>query len=220
MRHILIPALLLSLAAAPACAADAAVSPAPPPPSANPQAQARMQALIDHTPKAAAAFRADAHGRVVHIQSGLKCGPGVEPIALVGLYIAPIGAPGDDVGCDWRGGDAKISAFVTRLGATRIADYTRDAIAALKQRYPDAGEPVPVFAVGNPALGKPTVAAFPITLQGRPYITSICVAEERGWAVKVRATYPPDMRQAALAAATICGFARQDIHDFAPNDGE
>lgn len=216
MRQAFIVLIALALGGA-AFAAQAPVSPAPAPPRANPEAQARMQALIDKTPNAAAAFRADAYGAIVHIQSGMKCTNIVgEGRVLSGLYIAPLIPVGEDVGCDWHSGEVKLSVFVTRLGATPIADYARDTVAAIRALYTVTGAERPVRAFANTAFGPPYAGGVPVTVNGKPFIASWCVAEERGWAVKVRALYPAGDSQAEVSAGTRCSTARQDIHDFTP----
>lgn len=214
MRHALAAALVL-LTTASVFAAEA--PPRPPPPRPNAVAQARMQALIDKTANAAAAFRADAYGDIVHIQSGMKCINIMgEPRVLSGLYIASIVTPGEDVGCDWHYGDVKISVFVTRLGATKIADYARDTATAIGALYPVTGAERPVKAFANPKLGPPFAGGYPVTVNGKAFIASWCIAEERGWAVKVRALYPVGRTEAEISAGLRCGQARQDIHDYAP----
>ena len=201
-------AWVIVLAILAGCASALAAAPEP-----DPARQARAQAIVDETPNGAAAFRANALGAIVHIQSGMTCLLGNDAWPLARLVVTPNVPAGDDVGCDYAARDGKITAFATRLGAQPFDGYVAGVIAAIKQVYPSAGAPEAVMILTEPGISKPHAVGFPVTIDGKRYMTSVWLAEENGWAIEVRATYPAEPRHDPESiAAGMTLLAQKTIH--------
>jgi hypothetical protein len=184
----------------------------------DPTVQAQSQALVDRTAYGRDAFRVDAAGTIIHIQSGMACPHSSALLRLGRLEISTQVPIGDDVTCDYFAPDGgKTTIFATRRGATTRAFYFTDILAAIRQKYPDARPTTGPMVASLPELGKPLAAAFTITKNGRPYVTSVWVSEERDWLIEVRATYPPEPRHDPELLASMYVIAVQkSIHDARP----
>ena len=104
-------------------------------------ASAEADALISSTgaPEMFANVSRDGMVKVLHKASGLVCSyaPGAPNNSLV---VYPGGRQrGDDVGCNADVGPAFITYYATRYGpGYSAADSARDALAAIRNRFPDA----------------------------------------------------------------------------------
>lgn len=195
-------------------AAEPVPAPAPPPASAPappPAGRTRTQALIDTTANGALAFWAVSPDHVVHIQSGMSCGFGRRDKTLVRLFVSPEGKPGDKVGYDYASPDGQVTVFAMRQGEQQTKEVQlAQVVAAISTIYPGAlriDDPVTATAAG---VEEPVRAAFAISLNGTPYITSIWVGAERGWIVEARATFPSARRQDDEFLGSI--YALQALH--------
>ena len=198
MRHLAAAPMvvfLLALIALPAVAAapDGAGQPA------------TAQQLIQAVKGGSTVFRAEPSGAAVHIQSGMVCVPGAQQMRLSGLLVGPIGAIGDDVGCDYIVPDGKITVFATRLGTRTLQAAAVDVARVIKLAFPDAKQIGGPMIASYPGLQTPIAGSWSFTSDGKPSITSVWLGRGGDWLIEVRATYPAGERHdpELLASVTL-----------------
>ena len=184
----------------------------------DPAAQARAQALIDSVENGKSIFRSGELGEVIHIQSGMSCSPGSQKMTLIRVVVTPATTPGDDVACDYQTAGGKTTIFAVRIGANTLEGYAADVLSTLAKLYPDAKPTSGPMILSYPNISTPHARALAIKVDGKPYITSVWISQERGWLVVVRATYPAEPRHdPEFLAAAGSMFAQKSIHDHAPD---
>lgn len=142
--------------------------------------------------------------KVRHKASGLICSFSGDENDRITIYPASPGIPrGDDVGC----GSWVLNTEIT-IYATRYADrYTPeqiigDAIAAIRQRLPDARPHAGGISVASrEGMTAPLAAGFDIDPNGTPRLTLVFVAHQGPWSFKARATGPLEDETVDLLAA-------------------
>ncbi len=179
----------------------------------------RAQALIDATANGGAAFRVHPAGAVLHIQSGMICGLGSQEYPLTSLVVVPGSIPGDDAGCDYENRKWTVTIFATRLGSATFGSHVAGTVSMIARVEPDARETDgPLVAYGEDWLPPDFAKSYAIRRAGRDYVTSVWMGEERGWVVKLRATYPAETRNdsevnlEAVSAAMFL-YIRQTVRD-------
>ncbi|MGE3741506.1 MAG: hypothetical protein AB7I59_18600 [Geminicoccaceae bacterium] len=182
----------------------------------NPAAQARVQELIDATENGAIAFRAGTSGEVIHIQSGMVCLRGDQAMALTHLFVYPGVPVGDDVGCDYVTPEGKLTVFATRRESLTFNSYAAGIFQTIAGIYPTARRIDGPMVMTYEGINQPAAGAFAVEIDGKPYISSVWIAEVRGWFVEVRATYPSEPRHdPEFLAALSMMWAQKSVRDSA-----
>lgn len=137
---------------------------------------------------------------VRHTASGLTCSfYGDETNARLVVFSGL--ARGEDVGCVNDRTDQARTLYATRYpdGVT-AAQAMADAVASIRNRFADA-QPTPA-RLHMRSDGLPEVADrhFLITLREEQWITSVFVAQHRGWTIKLRFTARAVDEDAVMAA--------------------
>ncbi len=156
---------------------------------------------------------------VRHGRSGLVCR--LAPANTNRLVIFPQAARGEDVACDSSDGSENITLYATRYSFDpSMEELIQGAVAAIRQRFPDARElPAPT---GAGARAQQRTAQFLVTREddGALMYTRVSVAQIGQWVVKLRYTVvAPDAAAAergeaaanALWNATLGEFSQQRL---------
>lgn len=151
--------------------------------------------------------------KVRHTASGLVCVfmPGAPNNTLM---VFANGAPrGDDVGCNADAGPAYITYYATRYGpGYSAADSVNDAVAAIRNRFPDARRYEGLTASVSPPA-QVTETAFAALLIGprdRTRYTHALTAKVGEWIFKQRMTGDGD-EEAIMANQIVTGAMWNDV---------
>jgi hypothetical protein len=154
--------------------------------------------IVARSPGALGVFKAEADGRVVHVQSGFHC---PAALASMSLWHAEVfAANGSDVGCDYGRADAtgngvaKLTLFLVKADKRSLDQvfegYRADAAKAMPTlSYKGPALTVEGGAPGGPPFGEFRSAEFVGQLRGVPTDSQVLVAIRRGWILELRLTY-------------------------------
>ena len=164
-------------------------------PGATSDALAHVQAIVAAAPNGDRAFRADAGGVVVQVQSGAVCVQGAAKMLLTKVEVFPTPPLGSDVGCEYQlQGGGLTSIFVSPLGSTNFDQAVDEIVRDIVKLHPGASLTNGPLTATLPSLEAPRAAAFAMSIDGQPSITSVWIARQGKWLITVRATYPASAR--------------------------
>lgn len=189
MRRPAIALLVLALLLPPALGADA------------PEAlKAHNQQIVSAASGSDGVFAVQDDGRVRHVQSGLVCPASYPNVEFYAVLVYPSkGAPGLDVGCDYRradtqgGADAKLTIFATQMPAGATVDQAFTGYRAeLMQTWPAAVSQGEAFHIDSTQSRPPfdiRSEEFVMPFNNRQYTTQLIVAVSHGWTIEIRSTF-------------------------------
>lgn len=125
---------------------------------------------------------------VHHLASGLRCDFEREGGRITLFLDLP---RGDNVACDEQNADRFTTTSATRYPEHRSLESTlAEAVAAIRQRYPDATAITPTTELYTQGLPEQRAAYFLTTLDGARYFSSIHVVQVGEWSIKQHFTEP------------------------------
>jgi hypothetical protein len=154
--------------------------------------------IVARAPNALGVFKAQADGRILHLQSGFRC-----PAALPSMdfwHAEVFVASGADVGCDYGRADAsgrgvaKLTLFLVRAKDRPLDEVFEGYKAEVAQAMPTMIYQGPALTVdGDSAAGSPygefRSAEFTGSFNGVASESQLLVAIRRGWILELRVTY-------------------------------
>ena len=166
---------------------------------------------------------ADGLAKVRHTASGLVCSflPGAENNTLR-IFDLGDDSPGDDVGCNADVGPAYLTYYATRYGpGYSAADSARDAVEAIRNRWPDARPYQGTMARVEPPTGVDEVeyAALLIGPADAPRYTHALTAKVGEWIFKQRMTGDGD-EKSIMANQVVAGAFFNDVLRAAVGGGK
>ncbi len=212
---------ILIAAAAMAVATAAFAADAPPDPADVARARAEADAMIARA-KAGDVFEnatEDAGVRVRHKGSGMTCGFDGSPDDSVTVFNS--GLPrGDDVGCESKILDLKVSFYATKFPQPMTVDQaTAYYVDSIRRVHPEAkpftGSAADLSIGGDDGAAFPPIrtARFVIVIDGKRYYSRLSVAVVKGWVIEERVTGPEDKAtEADLMGGLFMLSAVNDVH--------
>lgn len=128
-----------------------------------------------------------------HTASGMICSfSGDENDRITAYPASPGISRGEDVSCGSRVLGTEVTIYATKYAANYTAEQViGDAVAAIRQRLPDARpHPGGISVASREGMTTPLAAGFDFDLNGTPRLTLVFVVHQGPWSFKARATGP------------------------------